>query len=186
MPHTPGHEEEGFRLPFQSQFLPQEFQQAQFDVFDQMLKRIEKNQLEGLMEEQEERGFLKSGRTDKRIIEEILGPSIQRRREFLTPLAAEGARMGREERLGEVGFQRQRQFAGEEFQRKREFAGEDFMRKLDFLRQRHQFERELMELKDDLEGGFGEAFMGSFGSGLAGLATSAISGGAKKIGSALI
>jgi hypothetical protein len=100
---------------------------------DELLALQEKKQLERLLGEQESRGLLRSGQTNVRLAEEVLGPSLTRRRQALFPLA-------QEERGGELGFQRQRQLSGEEF-----------MRKLDFFREEASLQRELLELQAMLQ-----------------------------------
>src|SRR3990167_4479291 len=101
------------------QLIP-ELDQQFLENLDQELIRQEMSAIERLGGAQEEKGFFRSGQTQKRLTEEVLGPSLQRRQQALIPLARESALFGREERMGEEGFQRQRQFAQENFERQLE------------------------------------------------------------------
>src|SRR3990167_3490966 len=107
---------------------------------DKTFQRQEQGQIDQLLQQQEARGFLRSGDTSKQLIEQYLGPSIERRRSALLPVAMQGAQQGREERLGAL-----------DFERKRQFASEDYQRQIDFLARQHQVQKELLELKQSLE-----------------------------------
>lgn len=149
---------EPFMLPGKtSEYLPPELDEAQFENLDRLLQIQEARQLNRTLEDMEGRGFFKSGQTLKRVSEDVLGPSIERRGQALLGLAREGAFAGREERLGEVGFKRQQQFAGEQFERQRQFAGEEHLRRLAEISHRATVNKQLMELQSELEdsGGFG-------------------------------
>ena len=104
-------EHDPFRLPTneRGEVLPGELDSQFLAALDQAFARQETRQLGRLDAEEESRGFLRSGVRDRRVIEEILGPSIERRQMALLPLAKESALRGREERLGETQFQRSRQ-----------------------------------------------------------------------------
>lgn len=129
-----------------AQFLPPELNEAYFENIDKLLARQEAQALQRNLEDLESRGFFRSGQTLREVSENILGPALQRRQTALLPLAREAAFAGREERLGEVQFQRQRQFAEEESDRR-----------LRELGARATINRQLMELQSELEerGGFG-------------------------------
>lgn len=167
--------EEAFSLPGQtSKFLPPELDEALFSNLDQLMARQERQQLDRTLEEFNRRGILESGQTLRGVVDEVLGPSIERRTGVLLPLAREGAYAGREERLGEVGFERQRQFAGEQFDRQRQFAQEEHLRTLERMSRQADVQRQLLELQDELEGGFG---FGDFLGQSAGLFGGALFGG---------
>src|SRR3990167_7452862 len=128
---------------------------------DKTFQRQEQGQIDQLLQQQEARGFLRSGDTSKQLIEQYLGPSIERRRSALLPVAMQGAQQGKEERLGAL-----------DFERKRQFASEDYQRQIDFLARQHQVQKELLELRQSLENSGG----GFSWEGLAGTALGAAAG----------
>lgn len=151
-----------FRLPGSLEGLLPSDTDALIKSLDEQLARAETKQMERTLEDLNRRGFFRSGQTLKQVSEDVLGPGIERRTAALLPLV-------REERLGELGFQRQRQF-----------AQEDFMRRLDEMREQARLNRELLELQDILTGRqqqrgrrglgrmFGESLTSGFGSGFGG------------------
>jgi len=147
-----------FKLPGKDsgQLIP-ELDESLMALLDEQLQRQEMQGIERISGEQERRGFFRSGNTQKRITEEVLGPSLERRSQALTGLAKESATMGREERMGEEQFQRQRQFAAENFQRQLELAQQGF-----------EFQKMLMELEDELQGGGFMDVLGGLAGGIGG------------------
>lgn len=147
-----------------------ELDQRYLDNLDQMLALQESKQTKRLLDEQEERGFFRSGNTQERLVEEVLGPSIQRRQAALIPLQQRRQEAAREERLGALGFERQRQTGAENFERELEM----------FTRQAN-LQRQLMELRSMLDKnarpGFGEQLAGGFASGFGGAAGKGAYGG---------
>ena len=156
-----------FRLPTneRSEVLPTELDQNFFNSLDQLYARQEQGQLERVQGTLENQGFFKSGQNFKDVSEQVLGPSIERRTQAIYPLARDAAMRGREERMGEEGFQRQRQFADEEFQRR-----------LQEIDKRAQVSRMLMELDADLRGNDGFGF-GDFLGQAAGIGAGYFTGG---------
>jgi len=156
---------EKVQLPFRgegSEVLPQELDKRFFELLDEDLARSEEQIFERTLGGLENRGFFRSGETLRAVSEDVLGPSIERRERAIIPLAREAAGLGREERLGELNFQRQRQFADEEADRR-----------VQELTLRSTLNRELLNLQHSLEGGDGfEDFLGSilgtFAGGFAG------------------
>lgn len=136
--------ENDFQLPAsqRGEVLPAELSNEYFRNLDAALARAEARQLERTLGELGDRGFLRSGETFTRVAEDILGPSQERRRQAIIPLVQEGSLLGREERLGETQFQRQRQFASEEQERR-----------LVQMEKSAQIQRMLLELENDLKGG---------------------------------
>lgn len=130
---------------------------------DAQLIRQEMQAIERIGGEQESRGFFRSGNTQRRLTEEVLGPSLERRQQALLPLARESALMGREERMGDVAFDRQRQFAQEQFERQ-----------MDAMSQQLEMQKILLQFQEDLSGG---GFLEDFLAPLAGGAIGAFTGG---------
>ena len=165
-------EHDPFKLPTneRGEVLPQELNEQFLQALDQALARQETRQIQRIGGEQEARGFLQSGQTLKRVAEEVIGPGLERRQQALLPLAQQSAMLGREERLGTQQFERGRQLAGEDFQRTRQLKAEDFGRRLQEIDRMSQIQRDLLELQDNLEGGFfkqfGREFSHSFGKNL--------------------
>lgn len=142
--------------------LPSEYGGNVLDNLDEMLQRQERGALDRLYDQQEERGLFRSGLTERRALEEVALPGIEARRGALLDLVGRGLGQQREERLGETGFQRQRQLATEDFDRK--------MREME-MSLAHQ--KDLLRLQASLrpeEDGLGEMFtkniVGSFGRSL--------------------
>ena len=148
-----------FQLPASvSGFIPPELSSGFLSDLDASFRLQEKQQMEDLLGFQESRGLLKSGETNKRLVEDVLGPGLRRRREALTPLAMEGARFGLQERT------------------QRESEERKFKRDLDYLERNATYQRELAILNAELQGqmfqnqkpSFGQTFQQSFASGFGG------------------
>src|SRR3990167_1646048 len=92
------------------QLIP-ELDQQFLENLDQELIRQEMQAIERIGGAQEEKGFFRSGQTQKRLTEEVLGPSLQRRQQALLPLARESAPFGRGGGVGGGGVQREREVA---------------------------------------------------------------------------
>ncbi len=149
-----------------TELAPDELDQAFFEGLDQIIGRQQTRGLEQTLGGLEERGFLRSGETFSRVAEDVLGPAEQRRTQAILPLKREAAMLGREERLGETQFQRQRQM-----------AGEDFDRQLKIVERKAELDRALLQLRAELEGneqGFG---WGEFGGAVLGTLAGSVAGG---------
>ena len=145
--------------------LPPELSQDFFATLDESFRRQEKRQFEGLLEQQESRGLLESGDTQRRLVEELLGPSMQRRKESLLPIAMEGART-----TGARRFQREGE--SQQFERQRQFAAEEHTRQLELMERQRQIQESIFRLQDWLgaqhkQGSdFGSFFGGALGAGV--------------------
>lgn len=134
--------------------IPAELGQDFLSTLDESFQRQEKKQLERLLDEQESRGFFRSGDTQRRLLEEVLGPSLERRKQSLIPLALEGARTGQAQR----------------FQRESDTIA--FERQLKVMERQREIQENLMRLGAWLEenarqpADFGSQFTSSFASGL--------------------
>lgn len=160
-------------LGIDPKILPQEFGEETLRNLDVLAERRERNQLDRLFDEQEERGLFRSGQTERRALEEVALPGIDARRRDLFSLVGGALGQGREERLGETDFQRTRQIQGEEFQRR-----------LQELEQQLKNQRNLLQLQKDLKpkgtgffGDFASSFASSFASGFGGGLGSRLGGG---------
>lgn len=149
--------------------LPPELNQNYFDSLDRILQGQEKSGIDRVLNSQEERGLFRSGQSESRIIDEVLGPSLVRRQQALLPIAMQGANQAREERLGTTSFERTRQLTQQEFDnRMKEMAAQN------------GFQQQLLQLQRSLGIGvpqnrpsgndvFQNALMGGLGQGLAGM-----------------
>lgn len=133
---------------------------------DALLAHQEKRGMKNILDQQEERGFFRSGQTGERLVDEVLGPGLERRRQATLSLVGRRQEAQREERLGGLQFERQRQLQGEEMERQIAMVE---------LQAAHQ--RRLMELRASLEddGGFNWQ---SLAGGIAGAALGSFAGGA--------
>ena len=149
--------------------IPTELGQDFLSTLDRDLQLQERKQMEDLLGFQESRGLLRSGDTNRRLVEDVLGPGLERRKQALLPLALGGAEAGREERLGGTAFERQRQFASEEFSRQLQMAREQARLQQDLMRLQASLGNESYDYQQP---GFGRQLLsgiaGGVGSGLAG------------------
>ena len=153
-----------FNLPYQIPkevlgLLPKSGGQDYLSALDQIFGAQEKQQMEKLLGNQESRGLYQSGDTQKKIVEDVLGPSLARRQAAVFPLVQQGEQQTYETQQESTRFQQQRQFASEQFQRQ-----------LQAMQEQASLQRDLMTLQHHLEvssrPGFGENFMNNLGSSL--------------------
>jgi len=166
-----------FQLPASAQAdLPPELSQDFFSTLDESFRTQEKRSLERLLEEQESRGLLHSGETQKGIMEQVLGPSLQRRREALLPIAMEGAKT-----TGARRFQREGESQG--FERQRQFAAEEQERQLARMERQRQIQESIMRLADWLgeAAPSGDLFSKTLTQGFAQQIPGMLLGGGKKV-----
>lgn len=156
-------------IPF-GEFMPPEFGQRLFEQVELGRQRQEEEQMRQFLENINALGRLHTGTALRGAIGQVLGPAQERRQRLLGDIALQGVGMGREERLGELGFERQRQFAGERetFQeRMARFQAEQAMQRL-------QAELAARAEMGDDRGGFwdilGQQFAGGLGRQLGGRA----------------
>lgn len=144
-------------IPF-GEFMPPEMGQALFEQVELGRQRQEQEQMKQFIENINAMGRLHTGSALKGAMTQVLGPGMERRQKLLGDIALQGVGMGREERLGEVGFQRERQFAGERetFQeRMTRFQSQQAMKRL--MEQLASQER-IGEMEEE-GGGFLESFI---------------------------
>lgn len=134
--------------------LPAEFSQGLLENLDRLLQGQEKRQTTNILDQQEERGLFRSGDTESRIVGEVLGPSVDRRRSALMELISGGLNQGREERLDTQNFDRSK-----------EMATVAWDRRLKELQMQLDQSRELAQLTAS-QNGFGAKFAQGLGSGL--------------------
>lgn len=158
-----------------SELIP-ELDAAFLDNLDAALFRQETELIGNIGEEQERRGFFRSGQTQERVAREVIGPGIERRASALIGLGRESAQANRQERLGAEQFERTRQLAGEDFDRTKELEGLRFDRRLQELQTSSSIQEHLLRLQSDLEGGFD--IFGQIAGGVAGTFLGGASGGA--------
>lgn len=161
------------------EILPQELDVAFFNQLDESLRRNQTRELDTVLGDMSNRGFLRSGDTMTRVTEDILGPAEDRRAQALLPVAMNAASAGREERLGTLQFERTRQMQKEQFDRE-----------LESIRLRAELQKELLQMQEDLEGGnlwgdiagaaFG-SFAGSLSGGLGANLARGITGGVSSL-----
>lgn len=108
-------------------------------ALDTIWDTTEKLQTEGLYQDLNSRGILDSGQTLKDVSEQVLGPSVARRTQAEYGVKSRGAEMAREERMGSVNFERQRQL-----------KAEDFTRRLEELEQEYRNQRNILSLQANL------------------------------------
>lgn len=160
--------ESGFSTGGTGEVLPDELSDRYFQNLDAALARVEGRQMERTLGDLGDRGFLRSGDTFSQVSEQVLGPSVERRNQILLPELRRSAEQGREERLGEQNFGRQKELAkiGHEYQ-------------LEELQKQADIKRMLLELEDSLSsgmdwgavggavaGGFAGSVLGPVGAGV--------------------
>ena len=145
------------RLPIggRGEVLPEELSNAYFQNLDRMMALQEGKQMERVLGELSNRGFLRSGDTFTQVAENVLGPAQERRNALLLPELKSAASAGREERLGEVQFGRQK-----------ELSRQEYLQRLDELDKQAKIKRMLMELEADLNSPSGDIFEQILGQGL--------------------
>ena len=145
---------------------------------DALLAHQEKRGMKNILDQQEERGFFRSGQTGERLVDEVLGPGLERRKQATLGLVGRRQEAQREERLGGLQFERQRQMQGEEMER------QIAMVELQAIHQRRLLELR-QQLANDSRPSFGrtlgqsfaEGFGSSAGTGLGKSAASGVSAG---------
>lgn len=151
-----------FQLPESARaVIPQELGQDFLSTLDRLMQVNEKKQMEDLLGFQESRGLVRSGDTNRRLVEEVLGPGVDRRNAQLLGLALEGARTGQGQR-----FQREFQKEGQERQQgfqkdilglEQGFGREMFGKEAEFRQSSERFqasearERQRVEFLNQLE-----------------------------------
>ena len=163
------------RLPIspQGELAPQELSNAYLQNLDQIMARQEAQQLERVQGTMENQGFFRSGDTLKNVSEQVIGPSVERRNAVLLPEMQRIAGQGREERLGQVQFDRQK-----------ELSKQDYLQRLDELDKQAAIKKMLMELESSLADPTGDIFSsilgqaaGSFAGAIGGRAGAGLFGG---------
>ena len=150
-----------YRLPSDAaKVMPQGLATDFFSSLDKTFQNQEAKQREDLLNFQESRGLLKSGQTNKKLIEDVLGPGEERRRAAFLPYAFQAAATGQGQE-----FQRSEEATG--FDRQRQFAGEQFQRQLQYLQEQASLQQELVRLQAQLEASNQPGFMSQLGSGFA-------------------
>lgn len=140
--------------------LPPELGSEMLRNLDQILARQEGRQATQLLDSQEERGLFRSGQSEDRLQHEILQPGIETRRQALLGLVGKGADQKREERMGGVQFEREKEFANLQMDLR--------IRELEQLLSNN---KELLRLQDEIADGnepsfwdqMGDAFASGFG-----------------------
>ena len=141
--------------------IPQELADPFFQSLDQSLQRQEQQQMERLLGFQESRGLLRSGDTNKQLVEQVLGPGLERRRQALVPFAFEAASKGQEQ-----GFQKE---LSEMQQKQRlEIQRADFFNQLETMRNEAAMKGDLMRLQNAMDNNFGNNLKSSLAKGLGG------------------
>ncbi len=151
-------------IPFGG-MMPPEFGQQLFEQVELGRQRQEQTQMKQFIENINAMGRLHTGSALKGAIGKVLGPAQERRQKLLGDIALQGVGMGREERLGEVGFGRQKETLGlqQSFQEKMmRFQAEQSMQR---LQQQLAAQR---EMQDDDGGGFFDSFLPYLGMGVGG------------------
>ena len=170
--------EEQFQLPESATaVIPQELGQDFLSTLSRLMQVGEKKQMEDLLGFQESRGLLKSGDTNRRLVEEVLGPGMDRRNAQLLGLALEGAKTGQGQRFqkemmgSQQGFQKdilglEQGFGREMFGKESEFRKEserfqasesrermrqDFLNQLEQMKEQTRLQEQLMRLQESIE-----------------------------------
>lgn len=161
------------------EFLPNELSDKYFQNLDAALARVDRTQLDRTLGGLSDRGFLRSGDTFTQVSNDVLGPSQERRNQILLPELQRAAGQGREERLGDVAYGRQK-----------EMQAIEHKNRLEELSKQAEIRRMLMELEDSMSsdsGGFDWGALAGQGIGtIAGGAFGGVAGGISgKIGSSI-
>lgn len=150
-----------FQLPESARaVIPQELGEDFLASLNRSIDLQQQKSQEDLLGFQEQRGLLRSGDTNRRLIEDVLGPYDERRKQALLGLAVPAAQQGQQQRY-QVDFQKMQ-----------------FQQQLDELQRRYELERELAILRGELEeqrqpsmlDRIGEGFGGGLGKALSGMA----------------
>lgn len=141
------------RLGISQDLLPAELTSERLGLLDEMLARQEEKQSRRLYDSQEERGFFRSGDTQRRLTEEILGPSIERRQSALMDWLSDA--------IGQQTAHR-RQIERDKL---------DFDRRLDLIQHELNAKRDLLAFQGQLElgkpkAGFFDHFLPEFAGAL--------------------
>jgi len=152
-----------------------EINEQMLDVLDRELARQANIGIDVVGQGMEQRGFYRSGQNLKSVSEQVLQPMQEQRRGAMLGMAKESAMAGREERLGDVQFERQRQMQQEQF-----------ANQLEYLSKQVQYEKDMAQLKADLQGGFWDTVATGFASGFGQMAGKGLYGGITGAGSATL
>lgn len=150
-------------LGVSAQNLPPEYAGNLMKNLDAILGAQEQKQTKSYLDQQEERGLFRSGQTDQGLVDNVLQPGIDKRREALLQLVGTGLNQGRDERLQGTAYNRQV-----------DFQGILFDQKMKELEQQASNSRSLLELQAQLgigmpsrnKPGFEELLANGFASGL--------------------
>lgn len=146
--------------------LPTELSAAYFQNLDRLMARQEAKQMERTLGDLGDRGFLRSGDTFSRVAEDVLGPAQERRNAILLPEMQRAAGQGREERLGGVAFNRQKEMASLQNQYR-----------LEEIQAQANVQKMLLELEASLQPDTGGFDWGQIGGQALGIAAGGIFGG---------
>mgnify|MGYP001574711014 CR=1 FL=1 len=150
-----------FQLPESAQkVIPQELGGDFLASLNRSMDLQQQKSQEDLLGFQEQRGLLRSGDTNRRLIEDVLGPYDERRRQALLGIAVPAAQQGQEQAY------------------KKEFQTMLFQQQLQELQKRYELNRQLEILRGQLEeqqqpsmmSGIGQKFAGAIGAGAGGIA----------------
>jgi len=140
-------------LGAQGEVLPDELSNRYFQALDKALARSEAAQMERVQGTLADQGFFRSGENLKQVSEQVLGPAQERRAQIILPEMQRAAGQAREERLGGVAFERQK-----------ELSKQESLQRLDELDKQAQIKRMLLELESSLSEPTGDIFSGILGS----------------------
>lgn len=178
--------EDPYELPESAKkVIPGDLGQDFLNTLDKDMQLQEQKQMEQLLGFQEGRGLMRSGLTNRALVEGVLGPGLERRKQALLPMAMEGAQIGQaqgyETQTRERKFDMQRQFAEEQFQRQLAFLHAQTTMQEQLMQWSMQMENAYspgfgQQLSSNLAIGLGQGFGGGLGKGIGG----GISGGVMK------
>lgn len=141
--------------------LPPEYANGLLDNLDKRYSTMEDAQTKNVLDSQEEKGLFRSGDTEKQLVSQVLGPSIDRRQQALYGLVGQGVNQMTADRTATTQFNRQEQMSQEEWQRRLQEMSIDL-----------EHQKQLLELKNSFTPGFGTNLETSLANGLGKSATS--------------
>lgn len=155
-------------VPF-GKYLPPEYGTELISQAEEFAGRREEEETRQFLEQINAVGRLHTGSALRGAITGLLGPRQERTESLTRGIALAGAGAGREERMGEETYNRQKETATVGFERSRQTAQENFMRQLDAMAKQYEYQKGLLDYQDELEGGdfFGN-LLGSVAGGVGG------------------
>ncbi len=153
-----------YQLPASAQsVIPGELGQDFLSSLDQSMQAQEGQSIRDLMENQQSRGMLQSGDTDRKLLEQVLGPAQAQRQNALTGLAMQGAQIGQDQKY-QTGME------NTQFGQSQQLTQQNFQNSLQYLQQQASLQQQLVQLENQLyqqdRPSFGQMFGQSMAQGL--------------------